>query len=278
MIPPKAQNDDFLGRFREAISDPLNLLIERNPMAGIIEQNEVCLHNGNWVPLTGDYAYYGIFSHLLAMNRGVHEPLEEYIFQELLRVLPHTPTMIELGAYWGHYSMWLKRIRPGATVVLVEPEKLNIQAGVHNFNRNGFMGTFIQSLVGHGNLEIDSFLRNQGIAHLDILHADIQGSEVEMLEDSKKSLGARLIDYLFISTHSQTLHGQVLAELSRVGYRIEVSSDFDHDTTSYDGLVFASSPLVNPLFSNFSPIGRERLGESSTEQLLQSLLAIKCNR
>lgn len=278
MIPAKAQDDDFLGRFREIISDPLNLLIERNPIAGIIQQNEVCLHNGNWVPLTGDYAYYGIFSHLLAMNRGVHEPLEEYIFQELLRVLPPTPTMIELGAYWGHYSMWLKRLRPEATVVLVEPEKLNIQAGIQNFNRNGFMGTFVQSSVGHGNLEIDPFLRNQDIDHLDILHADIQGYEVEMLEGSKESLEARLIDYLFVSTHSQTLHCQVVAELSRIGYRIEVSSDFDHDTTSCDGLVFASSPLINPLFSNFSPLGRERLAESSPEQLLQSLLTIKCNR
>lgn len=278
MIPSKAQDDDFLGRFREIISDPLNLLIERNPMAGIVEQNEVCLHNGNWVPISGDYAYYGIFSHLLALNRGVHEPLEEYIFQELLRVLPPAPTMIELGAYWGHYSMWLKRLRPQATVILVEPEQSNIQAGIQNFNRNGFKGMFIQSYVGRGNLEIDPFLRHQGVAHLNILHADIQGYEVEMLEGSRESLEARLIDYLFISTHSQTLHAQVVAELSRVGYRVEVSSDFDHDTTSCDGLVFASSPLVNPLFSNFFPLGRERLAVSTPEQLLQSLLAIKCNR
>lgn len=247
-------------------------------MAGVIEQNEVCLHNGNWVPISGDFAYYGIFSHLLALNRGVHEPLEEYIFQELLRVLPPAPTMIELGAYWGHYSMWLKRLRPQATVVLVEPEKSNIQAGIQNFNRNGFMGTFIQISVGHGNLEIDPFLRNQGIVHLDILHADIQGYEAEMLEGGRESLGAHLIDYLFISTHSQALHGHVVSELSRFGYRIEVSSDFDHDTTSCDGLVFASAPSVKPLFSNFSPLGRERLATSSPEQLLQSLLAIKCNR
>jgi hypothetical protein len=48
------------------------------------------------------------------LNRGVHEPLEEYVFQELLKNLPKTPLMIELGAYCGHYSM-LVRLTPKNT-------------------------------------------------------------------------------------------------------------------------------------------------------------------
>jgi hypothetical protein len=39
------------------------------------------------------------------LNRGVHEPLEEFVFQEVLKRLPEACAMIELGAYWGHYSM-----------------------------------------------------------------------------------------------------------------------------------------------------------------------------
>lgn len=87
------------------ISDPLNLLIERVPMAGMVQGNEVYLHNGNRVPITGPGAYYGPFSQLLIINRGVHEPLEEFVFQELLKSMPEVPQMIELGAYWAHYSM-----------------------------------------------------------------------------------------------------------------------------------------------------------------------------
>ena len=68
------------------------------------------MHNGNIVPLDGAGAYYGQFIQLLVLNRGVHEPFEEYAFQELLKNLPKTPLMIELGAYWGHYSMWIKKI------------------------------------------------------------------------------------------------------------------------------------------------------------------------
>src|SRR5579862_10039493 len=84
-LPPKAETADFIGRFREVISDPLNLLIERVPMAGVVEGDEVCLHNGIRVPVAGSGAYYGGFSDLLVLNRGVHEPLEEYVFQEVLR-------------------------------------------------------------------------------------------------------------------------------------------------------------------------------------------------
>jgi len=47
----------FKERFREIVSDPLNLLIDRVPQAGYIDQNGcVILHNGNRVPISGKYA------------------------------------------------------------------------------------------------------------------------------------------------------------------------------------------------------------------------------
>jgi hypothetical protein len=146
----KATETDFIGRFREIISDPLNLLIERVPMAGFMQGNEVFLHNGNRVPFSGDAAYYGAFSQILVINRGVHEPLEEYVFQEVLKKLRENPVMIELGAYWGHYSMWLKKSRPRATPILVEPNPVNLAAGQGNFRRNGFEGEFINATVAKG--------------------------------------------------------------------------------------------------------------------------------
>ena len=174
-LPTKAQPGDFLGRFREVISDPLNMLIARVPMAGVMELNEVYLHNGNRVPVTGPAAYYGPFSQLLIVNRGVHEPLEEFVFQEVVSRLGETPTMIELGAYWAHYSMWLKKVRPNSTVTMIEPDPNCLAAGQANFATNGFEGEFIQAQVGTGLWELDSHVRTRGINHIDILHADIQG-------------------------------------------------------------------------------------------------------
>jgi hypothetical protein len=34
----KADSNDFLGRFREVVSDPLNLVIQKDPRAGFIEE------------------------------------------------------------------------------------------------------------------------------------------------------------------------------------------------------------------------------------------------
>ena len=275
MIPPKAAPDDLLGRFREVISDPLNLLIERVPMAGVVEANHVYLHNGNRVPRAGSGAYYGPFSQLLVINRGVHEPLEEYIFQQLLRSLTDAPVMVELGAYWGHYSMWLKKVRPRSTVILVEPDVVNLSAGVTNFKTNGLTGEFIRSAVGKDHLQVDSFCSERRLERLDILHVDIQGQELEMLEGCGRTLTERRADYLFISTHSQAIHERVVAEMSNFGYRIEVSSDFDNETTSCDGLVFASSPNAAQIFDNFRPIGRTRIARSGPQDLLTVLAEIR---
>jgi hypothetical protein len=275
MLPPKAADGDFIGRFREVISDPLNLLIERVAWAGMVENNEVYLHNGNRVPVVGAGAYYGAFSQLLVINRGVHEPLEEYVFQEVLKGLPASPQMIELGAYWAHYSMWLKKLRPTATTIMVEPDPTNLAAGRANFERNGFNGEFIHAAVAKGYWELDPFLKVRGTAHLDILHVDIQGYEAELLEGSQASLGGGLVDYLFVSTHSQALHQHIVSKLVAFGYRVEVSSDFENDTTSLDGFVFASSPRAKKIFSTFTYAGRTQIVVSRADDLMQAVLKIR---
>ena len=247
----KAEASDFLGRFREIVSDPLNLLIDRVVEAGQVNNGFVTLHNGHQVAVSGQFAYYDGFSDILIINRGVHEPLEEYVFQQLMKVVSPQPSMIELGAYWGHYSMWLKKARPSAKTVLVQAEEDNLAVGRANFDKNGYEGEFICAFVGKGQFAIDPFFQERGLSGLDILHSDIQGSELEMLDDAVNALGTHQITYVFISTHSQAIHLSVVSKLRRFGYRIEVSSDFDSETTSYDGLVFASSPRVQPLFADF---------------------------
>jgi hypothetical protein len=270
-IPAKAAPEDFEGRFREIISDPINLLIERVPQAGVVEEGFVWLHNGNRVLETGKLAYYQEFSKILSLNRGVHEPLEEYLFQEVIKALGPAPLMLELGAYWAHYSMWLKMRRSEASLVMVEPDEQNIAVGKYNFLENGYSGEFIQDFVGDGHFIVDDFYKERHFKKIDILHSDIQGYELQMLNGSKDILSKRAIDYVFISTHSQQIHTNVAKFLSEYDYRVEISSDFDHDTTSHDGLVFASSPLVPALFDGFRPLGRNHIAKATPKELLQSL-------
>ena len=244
--PAKAR--DYPGRFREIVSDPLNLLIERVPLAGSVERDLVWLHNGNRAPASGPAAYYGDFSQILIINRGVHEPLEEYLFQELLRQLPANPVMVEPKLKW-------------------------LKAGQANFALNGFEGEFIEGFVGLGQFEVDPFLAERRIEHLDILHCDIQGFEGEMLQGAAEHLRRKAVDYLFISTHGLKLHYKVKAQLEVFGYRVEVSSDFD-ETTSFDGLLFASSPDKAPVFADFVPMGRGQICASEPAAMVEYLTRI----
>jgi hypothetical protein len=278
LLPPKAADSDFLGRCREVISDPLNLLIERVPRAGIVEDNEVYLHNGNRVPISGAGAYYGPFSQLLVVNRGVHEPLEEYVFQEVLKNLPASPQMIELGAYWAHYSMWLKKARPNATTIMVEPDPSNLAVGKANFSRNGFGGEFIQAAVAKGLWELDRFVESRSISHVDILHVDIQGYELDFLAGARDTLSKAMVDYLFVSTHSQLLHKRIVSELVEFRYRLDVASDYDNETTSSDGFVFASSPHAKKIFSKFTCVGRTMIAASCPDDLLRAILKVRDSR
>ena len=95
----------------------------------------------------------------------------------MIKTLPASPNMIELGAYWAHYSMWLKRARPEATIIMVEPDPRCLAAGRANFMRNEFDGEFIQPTVAKGEWELDPFLKSRNILHLSALHSDIQGTE-----------------------------------------------------------------------------------------------------
>lgn len=265
----------FDERFREVVSDPVNLLIARVPSAGYVDPaGKVMLHNGNRVPHRGPGSYYGDFSDLLVINRGVHEPLEEYCFQQMLADLSaEEPVMIELGSYWAHYSMWLKKKRPRAVCHMFEADIDNLEAGRENFRANGHEGHFHQGLVGRGGFVVDAFLRDRGLGRLDILHADIQGSEAEMLEGAAESLAAHRIDRIFVSTHSEALHASVEAALRSHGYLVEISSACDKHTTSYDGFILASAPGRHPLMGGWTPLGRQEIARATPSQLLASVAA-----
>jgi len=265
----KADVGDFPGRFREIVSDPLNLFVRRTANAGFTDGSLVYLHNGLRVPISGANSYYGDFSSIFVINRGVHEPLEEFVFQEVLKLMPRAPVMLELGAYWGHYSMWLKQCRPDAEVHLVEPDPDNLRVGIENFDLNGFSGTFYEASVGNDGFKVDDHLRASSTPKLDILHADIQGYEVQMLQACAESLGKRRIDFVFVSTHSEEYHRDSMALLAASDYRVEVESDFDNGTTSFDGFIFASSPLVARVFDGFTPLTRAQISDAQPAVLCE---------
>lgn len=279
---PKPANARNLGkasgyreRFREIVSNPLNILISRVPEAGFINSDmEVVLHNGISVPLQGPLAYSGELSEILVTNRGVHEPLEEFCFQELLKVvkgLPNELTMIELGAWWGHYSLWFSKEVKSPRCILVEPNEIHMDAGKRNFAKYGFKGEFINALVSEEEFSVDGFIRADGNKGIFLLHCDIDGPELDMLRNCRESLAGEKIDYLMIATHGNELHAECLKEITDQNYLIEVESEPARHSTSCDGFIFARRSGSAPVIHHKNLLGRVDICHSSPEELVSYL-------
>lgn len=235
------------GRCREVCADPNNKYIPRVRDAGRIIDRNLIMHNGIKVKM-GQFAYYGDFANtVLKTNKGVHEPQEERMFMEVLKFMPKGATIIELGAYWGFYSMWFKKEVKNAHCYMIEPEEKFIACGKENFKLNNMTGTFIKGKVGDDGIKIDNFIKEKGIDIVHILHSDIQGSELNMLKSCKEAILKNKIWYFFISTHSQQLHYDCMSFLKDNGYLIIASADFDFGTYCCDGVLVARLKKIKGL-------------------------------
>lgn len=271
------KNKSRLDRFREIVVDPLNLLIDRVPEAGYVKDGLVYLHNGFRVKLSGENSYYDDFSEILVINRGVHEPLEEFAFQEMLKQSSGSGSMLEVGAYWGHYSMWFKGKNPRGQVVLAEPYESHLNVGKSNFSLNDLEGHFVQSFVGKpgpNTMSIAQILDSHKVEELEVLHVDIQGAEVQLLQDSERELKSGRVRRVFISTHSESIHSQIKTIITECGLIVEVESDYEH-TTSEDGLIVARSPKAAKIESlGFEFMGRKNILKASSETLANYVAGI----
>ena len=237
-------------RINDVLSCQDNAFIPRVSNAGVVEKYYITMHNGVKVCANG---YYGSgILNMLIENRGVHEPQEERAFGNIIPLLPEYPVMLELGAYWGFYSLSLLQARPKANCFLVEPDIVNMASGKLNFRLNHRKGHFTLSEVSdrldlkENYISVDSFCEQNFINHVHILHSDIQGYELPMLKGAKTMLSTHRIDYVFISTHSNDLHTACTTELINNQYIILASANMDQ-TYSVDGLIVARrSSLAEP--------------------------------
>ena len=257
---------EYYDRFRFILSDPLNKKISRHKDSGKIVDGNLIMYNGLKIKPN---SYYDNFSDILLLNGGVHEPQEEYVFNEIINNLnTKTPLMVELGSYWAFYSMsFLQKNKKGVSF-LVEPDPNFINIGKNHFEINGMHGNFIQDFVGSNNFTIDSFIESYSLSKIDIVHSDIQGHEYEMLQGCLNGIKNKIIDYFFISTHTQDLHNLCKNFLQTNGYKIIGSADFDNETFCHDGILIATSNENHEVFD----LGDKSKTELISENYLNNLL------
>jgi hypothetical protein len=224
-----------------------NQRINHVPDAGKIYPAYQLMHNGVHITL-GSYYDYGN-THLLLENKGVHEPQEEYIFQEILPFIKEGGTMMELGSYWAFYSLWFAARVKNAKCIMIEPDPHKMNFGKLNFRLNGrsgrfrlgFIDAFTDASKSIPTYDVDHLMKEFKVGFLDILHSDIQGYELKMLKGAAKTLGDHKIGYAFISTHSNELHRQCIDELKSYGYVIVADADLD-ESYATDGVIVAKLP------------------------------------
>jgi len=241
-------DEHWKDRIRVVLEAEDNADILRVPGSGEINQDYQVMHNGIKVHIG---SYYGDgMTHLLYRNKGVHEPQEEKAFEIVLQHLPQDATMLELGAFWAFYSLSFKQKITNGKNYLIEPDRHALLSGRNNFRLNEFQGCFFNYYISDHDTSgspptkcIDNFMKENNIPRLSILHSDIQGYELKMLEGAKQNVLAGNIDYFFISTHSNELHRDCMWFLSNHGYGILCEANLDQ-SYSYDGLIVAKHDSV----------------------------------
>ena len=218
------------------------------------------MHNGLKVEADG---YCGSWmTDLISRCGGHHEPQEERLFHEAVEALGPDATMIELGGNWSYYSAWFLRERPSRRAVIVEPDPANRQVGERTMALNGLDAAFVAAIAGprpapaceveterSGTLLLPAvgvaqLMEEHGISHLDMLHCDIQGAELAVLEGCRTLFTEGRIGFVFLSTHSHHIsgdpitHARCLRLLIECGAAIEAEHDA-YESFSGDGLVVA---------------------------------------
>ena len=216
------------------------------------------MHNGVKI-LEGSY-HGDWMTEIIRRLQGHHEPQEEKVFHEVLKTLPPGAVMIEAGSFWAYYSMWFHKAVPGAQNHLIEPNREKFQLSQRHFELNHMKGAFTNGFIGRDSrpnsvftdwdnrryrlpqIAIDDYVRQHGIDFLHVLHADIQGAELDLLHGCQESIAQNKIGYIILSTHGDR-HPACLEFLTQHGFRV-VAQHTIAEGAAADGLIVACSPAM----------------------------------
>ena len=266
--PDQQQADALALRVKRTIACRDTDYIPKVSRAGEVDLNHnppyQIMHNGVKVELGG---YHGDWmQEIITELQGHHEPQEEKVFYEVLKHLKREPVMLELGAYWAYYSLWFRKSFPDGTSYLIEPIRSNFELAKRNFELNDLEGHFIYGCVGSTYLDnttfvnwnkdeidmpqysVDHIIESNNIDFLDVLHSDIQGAELEMLNGCQQSIDNDKIGFFVVSTHGDK-HDRCMNFFNERGMHIIAEHSIEA-SASADGLIVAQSsimPLIEPV-------------------------------
>ena len=214
----------------------------------------------------------GINTHPGSGTAAQHE--QEYeLFQQVLSHVQNkeNPVMVELGSNWALWSLCFRQKFPDGDNILIELGKRQLNVGIKNFSLNNFSekhywgGVFLEESGTFKNREADleyekvdgeyfdsslgedvvgpelDFLelwQKEGLDSVELLHMDIQGSELPLVRQLKQNNKLASINTLVIATHSPTIHTDIKNILLDSGYLFIHESAYG--SVGGDGLLCAT--------------------------------------
>jgi FkbM family methyltransferase len=249
---------------RKITSCPEFSALEFHPQAGQINGDKQYFFDGSVTvyPFADDENQHL----LLRLTKGVTEPQEMLPFLEIVKKLPEDATMMELGAGQALYSIVLGRRLSKARLILVEGNPRNIEITRENMKLNGLIdrSTIIHAAVtdedggtvsfresGYGSaihpkgeyqvptVSVDGLMKRLSLPSVNVVHMDVQRSEVNVINGMSKALTNKAIDYILIGTHGCELHVVCETLLSNFGYKSVLSLD-SNKSVSGDGILICT--------------------------------------
>jgi len=199
------------------------------------------------------------FDYLLKHTVWGEEQPQADLFIKLLDTLnPESPSLIELGCSGTnscYYSIHFeKRFKGKGTIVCTEPDTAllnNVRVlwkDKHLVNAklfNCYTGDLVmaqaqwcEEFTKLPRLTIKELMDKSGLDKLDILHADVQGSEVSIMQEMVKDKILDKVRYYFISLHGT--HGPV-QEVFDKNLNVKYHYNDPHKGGYGDGLIVAEN-------------------------------------
>lgn len=257
------------------------------------------MHNG--VRIVEDCYCGSWMTETIRLLRGFHEPQEETVFHAMIERLRSEkavdPVIIEFGSYWAYYSLWFLRELPSGRAIAVEPDPEYLEVGRVNARINGATErmTFVHGAVGSapgerlsfvaqsdGNsydvqqYDLGSLMDAVGVTRADIVLADIQGHESNLLERAALQLASGGVRFFVISTHQHSISGDALTHQKVLRLLVDAGAHLiaEHsvpESFSGDGLIAVS---FDPADADFQvEISRARAKDSIFGELEFDLAA-----
>jgi hypothetical protein len=157
-------------------------------------------------------------------------------------------TMIELGSNWSYYSLLFKHIigKNKTLNIMVEPIEDSLDLGKMHFKINNCNGLFYKKGVTEymdyygaqkklDFITLDEILAENNLEQIDLLHADIDCSEVEMLNYNLDFFKNKKALNVFILTHGETYATECKQIFETLPYKL--LKEFPFGTQGGDGLL-----------------------------------------